>query len=168
MAFINCPECKKQISDQALQCPHCGFTFRRYRGFQWRTEFEIMGFPLVHVAIGRDSRTGKLLVAKGIIAIGQFGIGVITIAQFGIGFLFGFGQGIIGFTAVAQAAITIYFAIGQLAIGQTAIGQLAIGEYVLGQATLGKFMWNPEHQDPQAVEYFKQLWQNARQFLKIQ
>lgn len=25
MALINCPECKKEISDQALSCPHCGF-----------------------------------------------------------------------------------------------------------------------------------------------
>lgn len=24
MALINCPECKKQISDKALACPHCG------------------------------------------------------------------------------------------------------------------------------------------------
>lgn len=24
MALINCPECKKQISDKALSCPHCG------------------------------------------------------------------------------------------------------------------------------------------------
>ena len=25
MALINCPECDRQISDQAPQCPHCGF-----------------------------------------------------------------------------------------------------------------------------------------------
>lgn len=25
MALINCPECKKQISDKATSCPHCGF-----------------------------------------------------------------------------------------------------------------------------------------------
>lgn len=25
MALINCPECKKEVSDSALSCPHCGF-----------------------------------------------------------------------------------------------------------------------------------------------
>lgn len=25
MALINCPECKREISDQALSCPYCGF-----------------------------------------------------------------------------------------------------------------------------------------------
>ncbi|WP_319230545.1 zinc ribbon domain-containing protein [Draconibacterium orientale] len=25
MALINCPECKKEVSDSALTCPHCGF-----------------------------------------------------------------------------------------------------------------------------------------------
>ena len=25
MALISCPECKKEISDQATSCPHCGF-----------------------------------------------------------------------------------------------------------------------------------------------
>jgi len=24
MALINCPECKKEISDRATSCPHCG------------------------------------------------------------------------------------------------------------------------------------------------
>ena len=25
MALIHCPECGKEISDQANRCPHCGF-----------------------------------------------------------------------------------------------------------------------------------------------
>jgi predicted amidophosphoribosyltransferase len=24
MALINCPECKREVSDQAAACPHCG------------------------------------------------------------------------------------------------------------------------------------------------
>jgi uncharacterized membrane protein len=27
MALINCPECKKQISDMAKVCPSCGYSF---------------------------------------------------------------------------------------------------------------------------------------------
>jgi len=28
MALINCPECKKEVSDQALICPHCGYVLK--------------------------------------------------------------------------------------------------------------------------------------------
>ncbi|MFA5516114.1 MAG: hypothetical protein WDA20_07485 [Desulfuromonadales bacterium] len=28
MALIDCPECQKQISEQAVACPHCGFPQR--------------------------------------------------------------------------------------------------------------------------------------------
>ena len=30
MALINCPECKKQVSEQAKTCPNCGFQIERY------------------------------------------------------------------------------------------------------------------------------------------
>ncbi len=29
MALINCPECKKQISNEANECPHCGYLLNR-------------------------------------------------------------------------------------------------------------------------------------------
>lgn len=29
MALVLCPECKKEISDQAKTCPHCGFTIEK-------------------------------------------------------------------------------------------------------------------------------------------
>jgi len=28
MALINCPECSKEISDQAVSCPHCGYSLK--------------------------------------------------------------------------------------------------------------------------------------------
>lgn len=28
MALINCPECKKEISDTTYRCPYCGYTVR--------------------------------------------------------------------------------------------------------------------------------------------
>lgn len=28
MALINCPECKQQISETAINCPHCGFSIK--------------------------------------------------------------------------------------------------------------------------------------------
>ena len=30
MALINCPECNKQVSDNAKSCPDCGFPIRDY------------------------------------------------------------------------------------------------------------------------------------------
>ncbi len=26
MALIQCPECRQQVSDQAIACPHCGYS----------------------------------------------------------------------------------------------------------------------------------------------
>ena len=64
---------------------------------------DLGGYPLVHIAFGKDSR-GKWRVAKGVIAIGQFALGLITVAQFGVGLLFGFGQFLFGGVVLAQFA----------------------------------------------------------------
>ena len=29
MALINCPECKKEISDKTNACPHCGYPIKK-------------------------------------------------------------------------------------------------------------------------------------------
>lgn len=175
MGLIECPACRGSISEDAPLCPHCGhpitpeaarYSPRRRWGFQWRTEAEIFGWPLVHVAVGRDKETGKLLVAKGILAIGQFAIGLITIAQFGIGFLFAFGQFTGGWVAIGQFAFGIYFGLGQFATGTTAIGQIAFGEYVRAQIGYGKYVWSDKIKDPEAVEYFNNLLAFVKGLLK--
>ena len=28
MALVNCPECKKEVSDTAVTCPHCGYQLK--------------------------------------------------------------------------------------------------------------------------------------------
>ena len=166
MALISCPERGKQVSDTAATCPNCGHPMisevaragaPRWRGYQWRTEAEILGWPLVHVAWGRDKHTGRLLVARGVIAIGQFAIGLVSIAQFGIGFLFAFGQFAGGWLAIGQFAAGVYFGLGQFATGWTAIGQFALGEYVLAQIGYGKHVWSVGVKDPEAIEYFANL-----------
>jgi hypothetical protein len=108
------------------------------------------------VAFGRDAQ-GKYRVAKGIIAIGQFAVGLIAIAQFGVGLLFGFGQFIVGFTALAQVAVTAYFGVGQIATGYVAIGQVVLAHYGLAQLGWATHLWSPDHRDPEAVAYFRQL-----------
>jgi hypothetical protein len=122
---------------------------------------EILGFPLIHVAYGRDQQ-GRRRVAKGVIAIGQFGIGLITFAQVGVGILFAFGQLMFGLTAVAQVAITALFAAGQVAVGYVAIGQIAVGVYALAQFGVAEHLWSVDQRDPAAVEFFQNLWDQIR------
>jgi hypothetical protein len=131
--LTSCRDCRKEVSKGAVHCPHCGAPFpARARwggqGYEWKSKAHILGIPLVHVAVGRDAQ-GKLRVAKGIIAIGQFGVGVITVAQFGVAGLFGIGQ----FMAAP-------IAIGQFALGLAAIGQFAIGG-LYGLGMVGTGIW---------------------------
>lgn len=171
MPLARCRECQKQISTEAVNCPHCGAPYpaktKWYgRGFEWKSEQTFYGYPLVHVAWGRDENN-RIRVAKGVIAIGQFGIGLITFAQFGVGVLFGFGQFILGLTGIAQFAITGLFGIGQFAAGYVAIGQFALGYYALAQIGYGKFIWSQAVKDPEAVEFFRQLMNSIKGFFHL-
>ncbi len=171
MNIFRCPECGQEVSTEAGRCPYCGEflparTKSRGSGFEWKSKETFYGYPLVHIAFGRDEQN-KLRVAKGVVAIGQFGVGLITFAQFGVGILFGFGQLIFGITAVAQVAISILFGAGQLAIGYYAIGQIAIGFYALCQTGFAKYIWTPEIRDAEAVEFFCQLYEKLKHLLKI-
>lgn len=163
--LVNCRECQKTVSHNAKACPHCGAPYPAKKqwngwGFEWKSKASYYGWPLVHVAVGLN-KNNKLRVAKGWIAIGQFGIGLITIAQFGVGFLFGVGQFIFGITAVAQFAIGILFGLGQFATGYVAIGQMALGYYVFAQTGLAKYLWTKNFQDPEAIRFFLDLKRQA-------
>lgn len=154
-----CRECETHVSTQALSCPHCGAPRpTRYggSGFEWRTKTEIAGYPLVHVAFGRTPE-GRLRVARGIVAIGQFAIGLFTLAQFGVGFVFGLGQFTFGLIAVGQVALGLGFGLGQVATGLVAVGQLVLAGYGLGQLGLGAHLWTMRQADPLAVELFRRL-----------
>ncbi|AEB08412.1 zinc ribbon domain-containing protein [Desulfobacca acetoxidans] len=169
MPLSPCRECRREVSAEAVSCPHCGAprpADQQWRGtgYEWRSERTVWGYPLVHVAFGKDAR-GKRRVAKGIIAIGQFAVGVITVAQFGVGLLFGFGQFIFGFTALAQFAVALAAGVGQFASGYVAIGQLVLAYYGLGQLGLAYFLWSPDRHDPNAIAFFQNLWADLRQGL---
>jgi hypothetical protein len=143
------------------RCPSCGIAApTRGRlpgtGFEWRTEAEFLGYPLIHVAVGRD-QDGKPRVAKGLVAIGQYGIGGFTIAQFGFAFVLGIGQFMAGPIVIGQVALGLIFGAGQLATGYAAIGQLALGNYAIGQFGFSRFFWGPDRHDPQALEFFRRL-----------
>ena len=71
-------------------------------GYEYRSELKIMDMPLIHIAIGW--KDGHFLVARGIIAIGQFSFGIIAIGQFAIG-AFTISQFSLGLFSVAQFAV---------------------------------------------------------------
>jgi hypothetical protein len=157
---------RARVAELEQQVDQLRRSARRAWGREWRSQTELFGWPLVHVAYGRDEN-GKLRVAKGIIAIGQFAVGGFTIAQFGIGYVFGFGQFIVAplaiaqfalsLVAVAQFAITALFGLGQFATGYVAIGQFAFGGWVRAVFGWGAHVWSVQRSDPEAVKYFREL-----------
>jgi hypothetical protein len=86
-----CRDCQREVSEQALACPQCGAPYPGRAswdgwGYEYKSRVTIAGLPLVHISFKyRPNRTP--VVARGIIAIGQFGCGVVCISQFGVGVL---------------------------------------------------------------------------------
>jgi len=161
MPLTTCRECGAQVSPQAFTCPSCGAPRPAEAtwtgpGYEWQSARTVWGYPLVHVAFGRDSR-GKLRVARGVIAIGQFAFGLVTVAQFGVGLLFGFGQYIVGFLALAQFAGGIAVGVGQFATGYVAVGQVVLAYYGLAQIDLGQYLGRLLSKNPEVVNFFRSL-----------
>ncbi len=166
MSPLRCRECGAELSPEALACPVCGAPrpdepVGRGTGFEWRSSRTFLGYPLIHVAFGKDAR-GGWRVAKGVVAIGQFGVGLVTLAQFGVGLLFGFGQFVLGYLALGQVAVALYLGVGQVAVGYAAIGQVVVAHFGLGQLGWATYFWSPERRDPEAVAYFTHLWEILR------
>lgn len=98
--MLACRECGNLVSEDAYMCPNCGAPHPAKEkwdgwGYEFKSPLTIAGLPLVHIAFKfRPNRTP--VVAKGVIAIGQFAVGIFTVAQFGIGFvsLVQFGAGV--------------------------------------------------------------------------
>jgi len=133
--------------------------------YEFSSHIRILGMPFVHIAWGRNPVTGKLAVARGFIAIGQFAIGVISIGQLSIGFLSlgqlslglwaALGQAAIGFLAIGQLAVGLRAAIGMLAVAFHAVGMLTAGGTCVGGPSACTHAWNIERRDPAAIQDFK-------------
>jgi len=122
-----CRTCQHSISEEALACPHCGAPFPAKDkwdgwGYEYKSETALFGLPLLHVSFKyRPNR--RPVVAKGIIAIGQFGCGVVCISQFGIGLVcvcqfalggFVLAQIAAAYSLIAQIGIYVHHGRGQL------------------------------------------------------
>ena len=125
-----CRGCQQNVSEQALACLNCGAPYPAKEkwdgwGFEYKSETTIMGLPLFHISF--KYRPNKMPVpAKGIISIGQFGIGIINISQFGVGII-----------SVSQFTVAFY-ALAQFAIAYSLIAQ--IGLYI--NEGYGQLLWN--------------------------
>ena len=102
-----CRECHHEISEEALACPQCGAPFPAREswngwGYEYKSPVTIAGLPVLHVSF-KYTPDRRPVVARGIIAIGQFACGVVCISQFGIG-LFSLSQFAIAGYAVSQFA----------------------------------------------------------------
>lgn len=105
-----CRDCGNIVSEQALACPKCGAPRPAQPswngwGYEYRSPITLLGLPLIHVSF-KYSPSRRPVVARGIIAIGQFGVGLVTIAQFGVGVvcISQFGAGVF---ALAQFGVAV-------------------------------------------------------------
>jgi len=157
MPLIKCSDCNNDISDKAIICPHCGAAGR---GFLWcyeyRSEKMLFGLPLVHIVLGPGFNpvTGKIRIAKGIIAIGGIAIGGLAIGGLAFGVI-ALGGLAVGLAALGGAALGIMLAVGGLAVGFVALGGAAIGYYAIGGGALGVHALGGNVSNTQLVEFFK-------------
>jgi uncharacterized membrane protein YvbJ len=113
-----CRECGHESSEQAFACPHCGAPYPARSswdgwGYEYKSGLAVAGLPLLHVSFKfRPNRTP--VVARGIIAIGQFACGIVCIAQFGVG-VFSIAQFTVAGFALAQFALA-YSLIAQMGV----------------------------------------------------
>ena len=123
----NCRDCRHEVSEQAMACPHCGAPYPAKEkwdgwGFEYKSEAELLGLPLIHIAFKyRPNR--RPVVAKGVIAVGQFACGIFTLSQFGIGVVsvsqftvagFALAQFALAYSLIAQIGIYLHEGHGQL------------------------------------------------------
>jgi len=164
MALIHCPECRREVSDQAAACPGCGHPIKPgalapyqggylYWGYEYKSKRTAFGLPLVHIAQGLTPE-GKIKVAKGFIAIGNVAVGVIAVGGVAIGVLSFAGAGL-GIISFAGLAIGILCGVGGVAIGYVAVGGLALGIYSIGGLCFGP---HTIYKDPTLLKSLENLF----------
>ena len=141
---------------------------RRALGFEYRSKATLFGLPLVHIATGADSVTGRRRVAKGIVAFGERATGFIAFGGIAMGGLTfgGISLGVLpigglsfGLFPYAGLAIGLVMGYGGVVVAPIALGGLAVGWYAAGGAAIGVHA-----HDPIAWEFFKHWYSRGLVF----
>jgi hypothetical protein len=159
MALVKCPECDGEVSDQAMMCPHCCYPIHGGYGYEYRSERELFGLPLVHIVSGNriNPAAGGPRVAKGIVAIGPVAVGGLALGGVAVGVL-SFGGLSLGLIALGGAALGIFLAAGGAAVGFIALGGGVIGYYALGGGGLAVHVLGGHAQTFDGFEFFGMHW----------
>jgi hypothetical protein len=136
-----------------------------YSGFEYRSELEFFGWPLIHITRGYDTQSGKRFVSKGLIAVGEISIGVVAIGGFALGAIAIGGMGV-GLIAVSGLAVGL-IAFGGVAIGiSAAIGAVAFSVmYALGVVANAKYVISLFRVDLEVIDQLRLLWSGLQHIL---
>jgi serine/threonine protein kinase len=137
-----------------------GFVFRvhavgKHGAGEYRSEQSFLGWPLIHVHLGRGGRGQRRRVAKGWLAIGDVAIGAVALGGVAVGGLAFGGVALGGIACAGLAAGGL--ALGGVAAGFAAIGGAALGAYAIGGWALGAHVIDGVTRDPAALEFLRAL-----------
>lgn len=135
----------------------------QYWCFEYKSRRKLFGLPLVHVVYGPniDPTTGRLRVAKGIVAIGGIAMGGFALGGVALGVIT-FGGLSIGLAAIGGCALGLLLGVGGFAVGFVAMGGCAIGYYAIGGGAFGAHVLSGARQDPALKEFFARFFPHLR------
>ena len=99
--------------------------------YEYKSERNINGLPLVHIHFGKGLKRAKGVIAIGVIAQGFISIGLVSAGLISIGAL---SLGLFGFGALAFGLLSAF---GAVAIGTVSVGAIAVGFVTAGAISIG-------------------------------